>query len=338
MQIAEKKRRDADAKARDRAAELQEERKAKAYLQERGADGGRGEGRRRFRAIGNPVAVSPPASPSVSPSTSPPPQPHSHAAHVQHTQRAQHGAAQAHPGAHLAGLPHAGMHPAVLGSPQQLTQHLPHQMATPGVSQAPVGYQHGLVDTSPVHTGAIAAPQGPAMPAQLPHLAHGHARMEQRHAASPGVAAGATAVSHVQQVGAAQPTVYPVQPYVPPAAPMLAAAVDAGPERAVKQGAAGRTGEGARSREGSSQQRQALVDLLREVQGEQQRMREQFEEAARRFDVGALHGRDSPVPGAVERTTVRPCSRPASIPPRPRLPATGSVMLLTAWKLAAKGQ
>lgn len=95
---------------------------------------------------------------------------------------------------------------------------------------------------------------------------------------------------------------------LPPTAPVQSAAAGG----AVTRGAPGGAGEGARSREGSSQQRQALVDLLREVQGEQQRMREQFEEAARRFDSGVRRSRDGPVTTAAEPTPVCSCAHASS--------------------------
>lgn len=267
IQIAEKKRRDAEAKAREREAEVQAENKARAYLQARGADGARGEGRRRFRAIGNPVAVSPPASPSVSPTTSPPPP-------LSHAQRSQHMQHATPPGQHSGGAHQVDAHgrPIYGGTG---VMHVVHALDTPspGMHHGGAGHHrahavHNRVagGNRPVHTGhAFGSP----MHAEFPES-------HRNHNQATGDFGMHDAYAHAPHMQAGQ------QRIAPGGSPPMVAQVKGGVEEGAVEEARGSRGSRG-SREGSSQQRQALVELLREVQGEQRRMREQFEETSRRL-------------------------------------------------------
>eukprot|EP00892_Ulva_mutabilis_P005467 jgi/Ulvmu1/3292/UM153_0004.1 len=286
QQIADKKQRDAEAKALARQAELQEENKAKAYLQALGADASRGagEGRRRFRAIGNPVAVSPPASPSVSPGTSPPPQPR---------RQENHDAARATDGSLGGRGPRGGVAVAAGGpqhpspdAPGPMGQVWPHAQGS-GVGGASWGMPAAQGTAASAAAAANAAAEmrtqglrgprgvrpgaGDAVPAHesLPRFMEGGARVS-HEANGPGrqMAAGGHAwVVHGRGCDGAG----------------ASAADGVPPGRQSPEG-----------REGSAGQRQALVELLRDVQAEQRRMREHFEQATQRMGAAAQSTAASP--------------------------------------------
>lgn len=259
VQIAEKKRREAEAKAEARRAELHEESKAKAYLQALGADGGRvaGEGRRRFRAIGNPVAVSPPASPSVSPSTSPPPRP-----------RPPRGGAGGSPAGRNVPPNAAGAD----GTGEVASRPAWHPARGDGArrnTQAEASAQQPSARAVQTHDAA----QGEhCMQGGLPAAQRG--RLEHHAAAGgPPYSRASDGLGGVGQTGGV---------------------IDRQRATGGNGGEGGRAGAGAEAgrvsqggREGSANQRQALVELLQDVQAEQRRMREQFEEATRRMGAGA---------------------------------------------------